>query len=121
MTTQSPEAHTAPSYADEQLNKLLRAHRATVKNNPEARKTLASVETRLKYLLRLLAQWDDLHASKAEDMLALGNIPAANTCATMIFDTQRRAALYDRSRIGFDSADDERLAAVATMGREVLA
>ncbi len=121
MTTQSPEAQHAPSYRDAQLTSLLRSHRATIKNNPDARKTLAATEQRLKYLLRLLMQWDDLHTSRAETYIQLGNIPAANTCATMILDDQRRAALYDRCQIGFDSADDERLAAVAAMDREVLA
>ena len=93
MTTQSPDAQHAPSYRDAQLTSLL----------------------------RLLMQWDDLHTSRAETYIQLGNIPAANTCATMILDDQRRAALYDRCQIGFDSADDERLAAVAAMDREVLA
>ena len=120
MTTQTPEAQHAPTYHDPQLASLMRAHRASIRNNPEARKTLALVEFRLKYLLRLLRQWDELHAGRAEQLIRLGNLPAANTAASMIFDDTRRAALYDRTPIGFDQADVDRLIAVIENDRQVL-
>ena len=47
MTTQSPETQREPSYRDAQLHKAMRLHRAAIKTNPQARKTLAAAEKAL--------------------------------------------------------------------------
>lgn len=119
MTTQSPETQREPSYRDAQLHKAMRLHRAAIKTNPQARKTLAAAEYRLKYLLRVLAQWDDLHAEQAEKLITLGNLPAANVEVTLIFNPELRAALYPRCYIGAEE-NNERLADVVALDRLVL-
>ena len=98
----------------------MKALRASVKPNPEARQLLKEAETRLRYILRVIEQSDAAHVDKAELLLSLGNLPAANVEASLIFDAATRTALYERTQIGADEDDADRLAAAAALGREVL-
>ncbi len=113
------DAQREPTYRDAQLHKALRDLRASVKHTPEAKRLLAVAEARLRYILKVLEQWDDLHAEQAEKFIALGNLPAANVETTLIFNPELRAALYPRCYIG-GPEDDSRLADAVALDRLVL-
>ena len=119
MAIYTPKAEREPAYRDAQLYKAMRELRASVKHHPESKRLLAVVETRLRYVLHVLEQWDDLHAEQAEKLIALGNLPAANVEVTLIFDPDLRAALYPRCYIGGEE-DSERLADAVALDRLVL-
>lgn len=112
-------AESTPTYRDAQLAKSLKTLRADIRTNPNAKRSLEKVEKRLKYLFRVLDLWDSSHAERCELLLRLGNIPAANTSATMIFDAELRARLLSRARIGLDQ-DTSAIADALAMDREVL-
>ena len=114
-----PERH--PSYRDSELNKAMKALRASVRGNPDARRCLLAAENRLRFVLRVIEQWDATHARRAEQLIALGNLPAASTAGAMIFDRQLRCSIYDRTTVPLTAQEDaERLAALVELDREVL-
>jgi hypothetical protein len=109
------------SYRDAPLGSLLKDLRGLVKSQPAAKATLEKVEKRLRYVLRVLEGWDAHHAERAETLIRLGQIEAANGAATLIFDTQLRNDLYRRTPILGDTQADDRVAEALEMEREVLA
>ena len=119
MAPHNSNSEREPAYRDAQLHKVMRELRASVKHHPESKKLLATVETRLRHILKVLEQWDAFHAEQAEKLIALGNLPAANVEVTLIFDPDLRAALYPRCYIG-DEDDAERLADAVALDRLVL-
>jgi len=112
--------HQQPIYRDTQLGALLKDLRAAVKPLPSAKIALERVERRLKFVLRVIETWDASHAERAETLIGLGQIEAANTAATMIFDAQLRAGLLARAHISSDSAASDRIAEALELEREVL-
>ncbi len=119
MTTYTSNAGREPAYRDAQLHKVMRELRASVKHHPESKRLLVVAEARLRHILKVLEQWDELHAEQAEKLIALGNLPAANVEVTLIFDPELRAALYPRCYIGGEE-DSERLADTVALDRLVL-
>lgn len=109
-----------PSYHDKQLAKLMKELRASIKPYPQARQALERAERRLRYVLRVVEAWDESHAERAELLLRLGNVPAANTAAWLVFDSELRESLLQRAPIGHDSEANERIAEALVLGREVL-
>jgi hypothetical protein len=109
-----------PSYRDTQLGGLMKELRAAVRPYPPAKLALEKVEKRLKFNLRVVQQWDETHAERAELMLRLGNVGAANTEACLIFDEATRHALLRRATIGIDHEADERIAEAVLLEREVI-
>lgn len=116
-----PRATEAPTYRDRQLHDLMKLLRATVRPHPPAKLALEKVEGRLRYILRVVEGWDRLHVERAEQLIALENIPAANSAAWMVFDADLRAALLSRCQIGGDDQAADRMAEAAELEREVLA
>jgi hypothetical protein len=108
-----------PSYRDATLHKLMRELRAAVRTTPAAKAALAKVEQRLRYDLKVIDLWDKTHAGRAELFISLGDIPKANTAASLVFDLDRRQALLQRCFIGLDQHD--RIEEAKALGREVLA
>lgn len=119
ISTETP-TERLPSYRDAQLSKLIKELRAAVQPFPRSKAALIRVERRLKFLLRLLDAWDATYAERAETSLQLGNVPAANTAASMIFDTKTRTGLLKRAPIGIDYDAGDRVAENAELEREVL-
>lgn len=115
MTTEEK----SPTYRDAQLHKLMKQLRADVRTNPTAKATLAKIETRLRYVLKVVTSWDHTHAKWAELYINLGDIPKANTAATLVFDDQVRADLLRRCFIGLTD-DSDALAEAVALDREVL-
>jgi hypothetical protein len=115
------DAMSEPTYRDAQLGGLLKELRGLVKSQPAAKALLEKVEKRLKFVLRVLEGWDAHHAEQAETLIRLGNLPAANSAATLIFEPQLCAGLYRRSPILSDSTADDRMAEAIELEREVLA
>jgi hypothetical protein len=109
-----------PSYRDSQLHSAIRELRAAVKPFPRAARALQGVEYRLKFVLRVVQSWDDHHAERAETLIRLGKIEAANSAASLIFDDGLRADLLRRTPIGIDPAAPDRLAEAIELEREVL-
>jgi hypothetical protein len=109
-----------PTYRDAPLGGLLKDLRGLVKSQPAAKATLEKVEKRMRYVLRVLETWDETHAERAETLIGLGRLEAANSTASMIFDAQLRGDLYRRSPILGDTGADERVAEALELEREVL-
>lgn len=109
-----------PTYRDAELMRLFKALRATVKPYAGAKAALERVETRLRYVLRIIEQWDKTHSERAEFLIRMGCTEAANTHAAMIFDADVRAALYRRCFVGGDGGAEERVLGNAELDREVL-
>jgi hypothetical protein len=109
-----------PTYRDAHLGGLLKELRGLVKSQPAAKAMLEKVEKRLRYVLRVLESWDAHHAEQAETLIGLGQLAAANSAATLIFEPQLRTDLYRRTLILADSADSDRMAEALELGREVL-
>jgi hypothetical protein len=107
-----------PTYRDAQLGGFLKELRGLVKSQPAAKATLEKVERRLKFVFRVIESWDAYHAERAETLIGLGRLEAANGAATMIFDAQLRGDLYRRSPILLDTED--RVAKALELEREVL-
>lgn len=117
MTTELRE----PTYRDAELGKLFKTLRADVRQIPTAKRDLEKLETRLRYVLRVCEQWDSAHVARARFLLSLGNIPAANTHASLIFDAETRQDLLRQCFVGFDLDTNDRTAENAELDREVLA
>ena len=109
-----------PTYRDAPLGGLLKDLRGLVKGQPAAKATLKKAEERLRYVLRVLESWDAHHAERAETLIGLGKLEAANGVASLIFDAQLRGDLYRRSPILLDTGAGERVAEALEMEREVL-
>ena len=126
MATPYPSAIDAPpterqsTYRDAQLHALMKALRAAVKSNPYARIALEKAEGRLRYVLRVVEVWDKSHAEHAELLIRLGNLAAANSAATMIFDGELRQSLLRQCFVGGDDGAADRVAENAARGLEVL-
>lgn len=123
QTHHTPGAMNAPApiYRDKQLADLLKQLRAAVRPYPGAKIALEKVETRLRYILRVVEGWDRLHLERAEQLIRLGNIPAANSAAWMVFDADLRSTILRRCQIGGDATVEDRLAEAIELGREILA
>jgi hypothetical protein len=120
MNTPAPEqTERQPMYRDQALNKAFRELRATIKTNPAAKLAPGCVEQRLRAVLKVVQSWDDYHAERVELFLRLGDVPEANTAATLLFDSETRTALLARCPIGVDSHD--RLEESDQLERTVLA
>ena len=111
---------SSPAYHDTQLRGLMKELRAAVKPYPHAKIALERVEARLKYTLRVVESWDSAHADKAELLIGLGQIAAANSATQLIFDREKRIALLRRCLIGGDAQAAERMAEAVELDREVL-
>jgi hypothetical protein len=109
-----------PTYRDQQLHKLMKDLRASVRSNPNTKLSPERVEQRLCIVLRVIELWDASHAERARELLRFGKIGAANTAATMIFDPATRLNLLSQPFIGLDHEADARIAEAAELGREVL-
>ena len=109
------------SYRDAPLGGLLKELRGLVKSQPAAKATLEKVEKRLRYVLRVLDTWDAFHAERAETLIRLGRLEAANSTASMIFDAQLRGDLYRRAPIIGDTGTGARVAEALELEREILA
>lgn len=109
-----------PSYRDAPLGGLLKDLRGLVKSQPAAKLAVDKMEKRLRYVLRVLESWDAHHAERAEMLIGLGKLEAANGAASMIFDPQLRGDLYQRSPIIRDTGVDDRMAEALELEREVL-
>lgn len=118
MTTTDTPQERQPAYRDRQLHQAFRELRKTIKPDPAARQALANVESRLRYLLRVLETSDKAHAERCELFLQFGLVERANTEASLIWDSDTRAALLARCPIGIDQHN--RIAEAQAMGREVL-
>lgn len=116
-----PQAARQPSYRDKQLGTLMKELRGAVRSLPLAKQALERVEQRLRYVLRVVELWDHTHAERAELLIRLGNLPAANTAASLVFDEGRRHDLLRQTNIGLDATAADRLAEAVELGREVLA
>lgn len=115
------EASYPPAYRDQQLQHLIKALRAAVRAHPPAKLALKQVEKRLQFLLRVIESWDASHAERAELLIGLGQIAAANSVTQMIFDATLRRRLLARCLIGGDAQAAERMEAAIDAEREVLA
>jgi hypothetical protein len=122
MSTYAPidQVERQPTYRDKELGTLMKALRDEVRTLPKAKAALVKVEGRLRYVLKVLDLWDQTHAGRAELFLSLGDVPKANTSASLIFDADTRAALLRRAPIGSDRATGERLEENSLLEREVL-
>lgn len=109
-----------PTYRDAPLGGLLKDLRGLVKSQPAAKATLKKIEERLKYVLRVLESWDASHAERAETLIKLGRLEAANSTASLIFDAQLRGDLYRRAPIIRDTDAGQRMAEALELEREVL-
>lgn len=114
-----PEPH-APTDADAQLRDALKVLRAAVRSNPHAKAALTIVEAHSKHKLKIVNDWDTCHAERAELLIRLGQIAAANSATQMIFNDDRRVALLRRCLIGYDSSATERMAEAVEFEREVI-
>ena len=108
------------SYRDEQLSRLMSDLRAAVKPLPVAKTALDKAEKRLRFVLRVVDGWDAYHAERADTLIRLGQIEAANGAATMIFDAQLRADLLRRTPILLYLDTGARMAEAMELEREVL-
>lgn len=109
----------APTYRGE-LATVMKELRASVKGT-RAEIILARAEKQIRYQLRIVEAWDKYHVDKAELLISLGMLDAANSEATLVFDPTIREALYWRAPVSKDHGAAERLAEIAQMGREILA
>jgi hypothetical protein len=108
-------------YRDAQLSAQLKELRAAVKPFAQARAALERVEERLRYVLRMVETWDTSHAERCETLIRLGNLAAANTAASLVFEPGLRTDLLRRCFVGIDHEADDRIAEAIELGREVLA
>jgi hypothetical protein len=116
----APPPERQPIYRDAQLHVLMKTLRAAVRPHPPSRIALDKAEQRLRFVLRVVEQWDASHAARARELIALGCLPAANGAATMIFDRDLRHSLLCRCYIGADAGAVERMEEALELGREVL-
>jgi hypothetical protein len=107
------------SYRDAVLGGLIKELRTLLKNQPAAEALLKKIEKRLKFVLRVLETWDASHAERAETLIRLGRLEAANSVASMIFDAQLRGDLYRRSPISVAIEAGARAGEVLELEREV--
>jgi hypothetical protein len=108
------------SYRDPQLAAQIKDLRAAVKSMPTAKHALEKVEARLKYVLKVVELWDASHAERAATLIRLGQIEAANSAASLIFESGLRSDLLRQAPITQDVGAGDRLAESLEMGREVL-
>ncbi|HEU5097591.1 MAG TPA: hypothetical protein VFU22_00995 [Roseiflexaceae bacterium] len=108
------------SYRDATLGRLLKELRGSVKTQPAAKALLEKVEKRLRYVLRVLESWDAHHAERAETLIQLGQLTAANGAASLIFEPQLRANLLRRTPVLADTDAGDRMAEALELERLVL-
>lgn len=116
--TESTPRH--PSYRDDQLHKHFKDLRTEVRAHPGAKAALVKVEQRLKYVLRVIETWDASHAERAETLIRLGNLEAANTAACLIFDKALRESILPRAPVTLDTGAAERMAEALELERQVI-
>jgi hypothetical protein len=117
----APPTERQPSYVDQQLHACMRALRADVRTIPRAKLSLERAEARLRFILRVVDTWNTYHARRARQLIALGQLEAADSACWMLFDVDLRRELLRQCQT--DTTNDaaaERVAENALLGREVL-
>ena len=128
MSTNDRPEPGSTKLRDTKLAGLVKAHRATLKDNPAGQKTFEAVVDRLKYHDRTIGAWCDRHAADAWKALAEGKLDAASVAAMHVFDLDARDAILQQIALMTDDGQRERVAAetaarverAAELGREVI-
>lgn len=123
MTTNQDTPQDRHRYRDARLSAALKAHRVAVKGNPDAQRTLAALESRLRYVDKCLSLWDQHHGRLAAAALDRGEMEKAAGLAWLIWDADDRLRVLSMVRMdsaAAAAAAAERLAANAELGRETV-
>jgi hypothetical protein len=108
-------------YRDARLSAALKAHRAAVKGDASAEHTLQALEGRLRYVDRILGDWDKHHGRQAAAALDAGQHERAAGLAWLCWDDELRRSLLAQVRMQDAAAEAaERISANAEMGRELV-
>jgi hypothetical protein len=87
---------------------------------PEARPAIDRLVERLRYIDKILTNWDRHHAKIANAHIDAGRFEAASLVAWLVWDDESREGLLAKFRLNVDTGEaEDRISAAIAAGREV--